>query len=190
MRYSKIPSVFFSNNREKLLTKLKSNSLAVVTSNDQMPRTGDQHFPFRQNSDLFYLSGIEQEKCILCLYPEHPLETNREIIFTIRPDDNMETWEGHKLTKDEITCISGVKTVKYLDEFDNVFHDLIIRAENVYISLNENLRYLTDVPYRSLRFVNQLKKKYPLHNFERLAPHITGLRLIKEPEELAMIKYA
>jgi len=190
MRYSNIPSIFFINNREKLIKKLKENSVAVVTSNDQMPRSGDQHFPFRQNADLFYLTGLEQEKCILCMYPEHPVEANREIVFTIRPDVNMEIWEGHKLTKDEVTSVSGVRTVKYLDEFDSIFHDLALRAGNIYVSLNENLRFLTEVPYRSLRFAHQLLQKYPLHRFERLAPHITGMRLIKEPEEMAMIKKA
>ncbi|MCX6258748.1 MAG: aminopeptidase P N-terminal domain-containing protein [Bacteroidia bacterium] len=190
MRYQKITSDFFRNNRDRLTSKLKPDSVAIVTSNDQMPRSGDQNFPFRQNSDLFYLTGIDQEKTILCLFPAHPLPANREILFTIRPDELMETWEGHKLTKDEITAISGITTIKYLDEFNSLLPDLVLRAENIYLGLNENMRYTTDVPYRAMRFAHQIRQDYPLHNFERLSPLITEMRLVKQPEELQVIRKA
>ena len=165
-------------------------SVAVIMSNDELNRNGDQDFPFRQSSDMFYLTGLEQEKCILTLCPHHPDEKLREIVFTVQPIESLETWTGHKLTKEEIEKISGVKTVKWLDEFDLVFRDLVLNSENIYINLNEYIKYQSDVLYKENRFAIELKEKYPAHKIERLAPIITNQRLVKQPEETEMLKRA
>jgi Xaa-Pro aminopeptidase len=190
MRYQAVPPAFFIDNRRKLTTLLKPNSLAIVHSSDEYPRNGDQCYPFRQNSDMFYLSGLDQEKCILTLCPDHPLENMREIVFTVKTNDTMVTWYGHKYTLDQARDISGVKTVKWLDEFDETLRDLIVRAEFVYLNANENNRFLTEVPSRDLRFAQKLKEGYPVHKYERLAPLVTSLRLQKEAVEIELIRKA
>ena len=189
MRYQPVSSGLFIRNRHKLEKKLKPNALAVVLSNDEMPRNGDQCFPFRQSSDMFYLTGLDQEKCILTMFPNHPVEAMREIVFTVKTTDAMVTWYGRKYTLDEASRISGVKTVKWLDEFEGVLRELMARASVVYLNQNENPRFTTEVPSQELRFMQKLRNDYPLHGFERLAPLITSLRLIKEDEEIEqMIK--
>jgi len=190
MRYANISQQLFILNRARLVKRLKPNSLAIVHSSDEMPRNGDQTFPFRQNSDLFYLTGLSQEKCILTLFPDHPLEANREMIFIVKTNDLMVTWYGYKFTLKQAREISGVPTIKWLDDFDSVLKDLISRAECVYLNQNENTRFFTDVPSRDLRFSQKLRHDYPLHAFERLAPLIYDLRTIKGPEELEMIQKA
>lgn len=190
MRYSPISPQLFIRNRARLVKRLKPNSLAIIQSSDEMPRNGDQTFPFRQNSDLFYLTGLDQEKCILTLCPNHPLETNRAMIFVVKTNDLMVTWYGHKYTLDQAREISGVQTIKWLDDFDAILKDLVSRSESIYLNQNENTRFFTDVPSRDLRFAQKLSQDYPLHAFERLAPLICDLRTIKEPEELAMMQKA
>ncbi|GAP43521.1 Xaa-Pro aminopeptidase [Lentimicrobium saccharophilum] len=190
MRYKSIDPDLFRKNREKLEKKLKPNALAVIHANDEMPRNGDQCFVYRQNSDLFYLTGLDQEKCILTLFPNHPVEAMREIVFTVRTNDRMVTWYGHKYTLEQVTEISGVKNVRWLDDFEDTFRDLMARAEFVYLNQNENPRFTTEVPSRDLRFMQQLRHDYPLHAFERLAPLLTDLRMIKESEEIEMINRA
>lgn len=190
MRYSPISPQLFIRNRARLVKRLKPNSLAIIQSGDEMPRNGDQTFPFRQNSDLFYLTGLDQEKCILTLCPNHPLETNREMIFVVKTNDLMVTWYGHKYTLEQAREISGVQTIKWLDDFDAILKDLVSRSESIYLNQNENTRFFTDVPSRDLRFAQKLSQDYPLHAFERLAPLICDLRAIKEPEELAMMQKA
>ena len=98
MRYQTIPEKLFSKNREKILSKLPSNSSAVVFSNPQMPRNGDLFFPYRQNSDFFYLTGIDQEKSILILTNETNT-TNKTYLFILNPRPEIEQWEGRKLRK-------------------------------------------------------------------------------------------
>ncbi len=190
MRYRPITPRLFGKNREKLEKMLKPNALAIIHSNDEMPRNGDQYFVFRQNSDMFYLTGLDQEKCVLTLFPNHPVADMREIIFTVKTNDRMVTWYGHKYTLEQASAISGVKTVKWLDDFDDTLRDLMSRAGVVYLNQNENPRFSTEVPSRDLRFAHQLKKDYPLHAFERLAPLLTELRLVKEPEEIEIISRA
>lgn len=190
MKTIKINRELFVRNRQKLVNELKPQSVAIVMANDELNRSADQHFPYRQNSDLFYLTGLEQEKSILILCPDHPDEKLREVVFTIKPNELLETWTGHKYTADEIREISGVKTIKWLDDLDMILRDMILLSENIYINQNEYSKYLDEVSYRDNRFVNSLKEQYPAHLFQRLAPVITKHRLVKEPEELELMKQA
>ena len=180
----------FAKNREKLFAKLPENSLAIINSNDEMPRNGDQLFKFRQNSDLFYLTGINQPKTILLISPDNPNENFREILFTTQPTELFSTWYGHQADKNELTSISGIKNIMWLEDFEITLKDLMINAENVFLSSNEYIKFIPDFPDRNHRFTLELKEKYPLHSYKRLAPILAGLRLIKEPEEIAAIQKA
>jgi len=190
MKQPKIPSSFFTGNRKCISDKLKNNSVAIIPSNDELNRNGDQDFPYRQNSDLFYLTGINQEKSILTLCPDHPDKNLREVLFTIEPNETMETWTGHKYTKKEIEEISGIKTIKWLNDFDSVLHDLVLSSKNIYINLNEYTKYQSNVDYIENRLATKLRGQYPAHYFHRLAPIITNQRITKQAEEIELLKKA
>jgi len=188
MRYSQIPRDLFIRNRRKLANKMGKNSLAIVHSNDQMLRNGDQFFPYRQNSDLFYLTGIEQEMTILLLCPDHPSEDRQEMLFIREPDLKLESWEGKKLSKESAQEISGIENVHWLEEFESVSRELILDADNVFCSSHELAKFRPEQLSRDERCLAKLKKEFPLHSMKRLSPIMTELRLVKEPEELALIK--
>ena len=181
---------FFKKNRFYVSQKLDTNSIAFVNSNDELPRNGDQNHIYRQNSDLFYLTGINQEQTLLVLSPNHIDENKREILFIRPTNKHLETWEGTKLTPKEASEISGIKNVKLLSELDSILPDLMFYAQNVYLSLNENLGYSRYYNDADLRFLNNLKIKYPLHIFKRLSPIIVSKRLIKTTEEIEVLKKA
>ncbi len=190
MKYPGINPGLFIKNREKLISRLDKNSIAIIHANYEMPRSGDQYFPYRQNSDLFYLTGINQEKTILVLCPGHYDKELREILFILKSDKKLEIWEGKKLTRDKAGEISGINTVRWADEFDNVLHSLMPAISNVYINISEYPKFNPEVKQKSLRFANELKKKFPLHCYKRLTPGLTELRLVKEKEEIDLIKTA
>ena len=190
MKKQLLDSNVFKINRKKITSELLPQSVAFVNSNDELPRNGDQNYYFRQNSDLFYLTGINQEKTLLLFCPEHPNEKYREILFIRKADKKLETWQGHKLTKDEAKEISGVENIKWLGELENILTDLMFYSENVYLSTNENLGYKRFFNDRDFRFINKLKFQFPLHNYKRLSPIIIKHRLIKEPQEIKIIKQA
>jgi len=190
MRYQPISNKMYVRNRAKLVEKLKPGSLAIINSNDEMPRTGDQTHIFRQNSDMFYLSGLDQEKCILTLCPGHPVENMREILFTVKTSDMMVVWNGHKYTMEEVREVSGIQNVKWLDDFEITLRDLMSRVQVVYLNQNEYPKFVTEVPVRDARFAGKMQLDFPVHSYERLAPVITGMRLVKEPEEIVQIQKA
>lgn len=190
MRYKSIPAEFYTKKRAELLKMIKPKSLVIVNSNDEMPRNGDQTFPFRQNSDFFYLTGLDQEKCILTLCPDHPVESMREILFTVKTNEHMVTWYGFKYTFEEAKQLSGIKTIKWLDEFEMTLKDLMSRVNNVYLNQNEYAKFTTEVTSRDLRFAHKLKADFPMHNIERLAPHVTQLRMVKDKAEIEQMQRA
>ncbi|MBU8893454.1 MAG: aminopeptidase P family protein [Bacteroidales bacterium] len=190
MKYPLLNSSLFEKNRKKLIKHLQSNSLAVVHSSDQMPRNGDQYFPFRQSSDLFYLTGIDQEKTILTLCPNHPDKNLREILFVIESNEKIAVWEGHKYTKKEAQITSGIKTIKYISEFESVFRELAIKAESIYLNLNENPKFKTEILSKDARFIKTLENEFPAHEIKRLAPVMKNLRLRKDSEEIELMQEA
>jgi len=190
MKKVSIDKGLFIKNRKKITNQLKTNSLAIVTSNDELIRSGDQHFSFRQNSDLFYLTGLEQEKCILTICPDHPDKNLKEVIFTIKPKELLETWTGYKFTIEEVQKISGIQTVKWIDDFGITLRDLALNSENIYVNLNEYTKYESPVFYRDQRIVQNLKEQFPLHQYHRMAPIITQCRLVKEKEEIVLLQHA
>lgn len=189
MKYH-IPADLFIRNRKKLTDIIDIQSVVIVLSNDRYVRSGDQHYRYRQNSDLFYLTGIDQEETILVLCPGHPEEKRREILFILRPDKTTERWEGHKLTKEEAHSISGIRHIHYTEEFDLILRDAVLHSNDIYINTNEYLKLIEKINDKSQRFIQEIKEKYPLHQYKRLAPLTTGLRVVKEPEEIEIIRKA
>ena len=183
-------SSMFVRNRKKLLMSLKKNVIAIIHSNDEMHRSGDQNYKYRQSSDLFYMTGINQEKTILVIVPDHPDEKLREILFIRKSNKNLETWEGHKLTIQEAKDISGIITVKWDDEFDPFLREQLVRCETVYYDVPEYPKYKPDTEFRSQRLFKDIRENYPLHHFERLFPVIAKLRQIKDPLEIKVIEKA
>jgi len=187
MRQAGLESHLFVTHRTNLQKLLLPNSLAVVNANDILPTNADGTMLLRQNSDLFYLTGIEQEESILLLYPQAHDEKFREILFLRQPTPDMEIWEGHKLSKEEARKVSGVKRVEWLSEFRAIFHRLICECDRVYLNSNEHKRAHVVVETRDARFVRDVQSAYPLHQYERLARLMHRLRAVKSESELAMI---
>lgn len=190
MKYRPIDVRLFIQNRKNFKEKMQPNSIAIFNSNDEMPRSADGFHHFRQNSDLFYLTGIDQEQSILVLFPDCPKDGFDEILFVRKTNEHIATWEGHKYTKEEAEETSGIKKVIWVEDFDRVFPELMHSAQNVYLNLNEHDRYGSDVPYKDLRFAKQIKEQYPLHNLQRSAPIITDLRAIKHRYEVEAVQEA
>ena len=190
MKYLPIESSLFIQNRGRFKQLMQPGSLAMIHSNDQMPYSSDQFFSFRQHPDFFYLTGIDQEKSILMLFPDCPNPALREVLFLLETNEHIAIWEGHKYTKEEATAASGITSVLWLPSFEAMMKEAMAYAEQVYLSTIENPRYAGEVNYRNLRFVNDLKERYPLHQYLRATPLITGLRLVKSEPELTLIKKA
>ena len=170
MRYDPIPSDLFVRNRSKLRGLLKRNSIVIVHSNDIYPTNADGTMALKQNTDLFYLTGVDQEESVLLLYPDAADPKDREILFVRETNDHIAVWEGAKLTKEQATGVSGIPRVEWTSSFDSFLHRFIPQADHIYLTTNEHLRAATVVETRNARFIKCCQERYPLHRYERLAP--------------------
>src|ERR1700744_5374058 len=190
MKYLPVNEHLFTINRKNFVSRIKPSSIAVFNSNDEFPRSGDQTFVFKQNADFFYLKGIDQEQSILILFPDCPNSVYKEVLFLRQTNEHIAVWEGHKYTKEEARKTSGIESVYWLSEFDNILHSIINYADNIYINTNENDRFGFSVPYRDLRVLDELRVKYPLHHYERSALIMRDLRVVKSDIEIELTKKA
>ena len=190
MKAVPLPAALFTLNRERLVQRLLPRSLAVFNANDIMPTNADGAMGHLQNADLFYLTGVHQEETILLLAPDAFDPNHREILFVRQPNEHLAIWEGHKLTKEQATAISGIKNVKWLSEFPVIFRQVICELENVYLNSNEHQRADVVVETRDSRFVRDVQKRFPLHRYHRLAPLMHGLRVVKSQPEIDAIQAA
>lgn len=190
MKYLPISNELFTNNRKNFVLRTKPNSIAIFHSNDEYPKNGDQTFNFKQNADFFYLTGIDQEQSILILYPDCPNPLYREVLFLRQTNEHIAVWEGHKYTKEEAKKASGIENIYWINEYDSILHSIINYANNIYINTNENDRYSNNVQFRDLKMYEELRKKCPLHNYERSAAILRDLRPVKSGIEIELTKKA
>ncbi|MCE7066540.1 aminopeptidase P family protein [Dyadobacter sp. CY326] len=190
MRYAPIGQELFTENRRRLTQLLKPKSLVILNSNDIMPTNADGSMGFKQNTDLFYLTGVDQEETILVLSPEHPDEKLREVLFLRETNEMIAVWEGDKLTKEQARGVTGIKTIYWTHQYESVFRNIVFEAEQVYLNTNEHTRNDSQVQTRETRFVNEFREKYPLHTLLRLAPLMHQLRAIKQPREIELLQKA
>ncbi|MEQ8910455.1 MAG: aminopeptidase P family protein [Vicingaceae bacterium] len=190
MKYLPIKNSLFTKNREKFVKELKPKSMAIFNSNDIMPTNADGTMAFRQNNDIFYLSGVDQEESILVIFPDAPQDKYREMLFLKETSKEIAIWEGEKLTKKTAEETSGISTVYWLKDFEKVLKSIVYEAENIYLNDNEHLRAKTEVETRDDRFRKWMQKEYPLFEYERAAPIMHALRSVKEPEEIELMQQA
>ena len=190
MKYHPISNQLFVKNRAKFVAQMKPKSLAVFNSNDIYTTGADSTLPFHQHRNIFYLSGVDQEESILVLFPDAIEEKHREVLFVRETNEHIAIWEGAKLTKEQATKTSGIKTVYWLTEFDKVFKDLMTESEIVYFNTNEHYRQAEELESREMRFIKKVKNNFPAHNWAKSFPIMESLRGVKEPEEIELLQTA
>ena len=190
MKYLPLKSELFTQNRKRFISKMVTGSIAIFNSNDELPSNGDSLYRFKQNSDLYWLTGIEQEDSMLILFPDNSDKKFREVLVLVRPNELKEKWDGHRLRAKEAEAISGVKTIVWLDTIDALLQVWIHQAETIYLNTNENDRKANLVPVRDYRYAQTMKERYPLHQYKRSAKILKDLRAIKTPLEIEPMQEA
>ncbi|MBE7174112.1 MAG: aminopeptidase P N-terminal domain-containing protein [Williamsia sp.] len=190
MKYAPLNSAIFIQNRQRFTGKMEKNAIAVFNSNDELPLNGDALYPFKQNADLYWLTGIVQEDTMLVLFPDNPDPKYREVLVLVRPNELKEKWDGHRLRKEEATAISGISTIVWLDTLDGLLQPWIHLADIIYLNSNENDRKANLVPVRDYRYAAEMKQRYPLHQYTRSARIMKELRGTKSSLEIEVVQQA
>jgi Xaa-Pro aminopeptidase len=190
MKYLPLNPEIFILNRKRFASRLQKNSIAIFVSNDEVPSNGDAIYRFRQNSDVFWLSGITQEDSMVILFPDNPDPKYREVLVLVRPNELKEKWDGKRLRVKEAQDISGIKTIVWVDSLDGLLQPWIHLADNIYLDSNENDRKASLVRTRDYRFIDEMKSRYPLHNYVRAAKIMKELRAVKTAFEVEVMQQA
>ena len=190
MKYLPLNPEIFVQNRKRFIARMEKNSIAIFNSNDELPANGDALHRFKQNSDIIWLSGIEQEDSMIILFPDNPDPKFREVLVLVRPNELKEKWDGHRLRIEEAQAISGIQTIVWLDVLDGMLQPWIHLADTIYLNSNENDRKANLVPVRDYRFAREMKRRYPLHNYKRSAKILKDLRSIKTALEVEVMQKA
>lgn len=190
MKYLPLNPEIFIQNRKRFASQLQKNSIAIFVSNDEVPSNGDAIYRFKQNSDVFWLSGITQEDSMVILFPDNPDPKYREVLVLVRPNELKEKWDGKRLRVKEAQDISGIKTIVWVDSLDGLLQPWIHLADNIYLDSNENDRKASLVRSRDYRFIDEMKSRYPMHNYLRAAKIMKELRAIKTAFEVEVLQQA
>ncbi len=190
MRYIQLNSSFYIGARKRFSGQMKSGHLALFCSNDVYPTSGDGHLPFKQATDIFYLSGVDQEESLLLIFPDAFHKSQREILFLKETSATIAVWEGAKLTKEEARKQTGVQTIHWLTDLERVLHTLLSEASGVYLNSNEHTRATIEVETREMRFSSWFRNKYPHYEIERSAPLMHKVRAVKQKEEVQQLQRA
>ncbi|HEY9123683.1 MAG TPA: aminopeptidase P N-terminal domain-containing protein, partial [Bacteroidales bacterium] len=190
MRTTPINSYFFEKNRQKLLKILPPHSLAIIPAASNIICTADQHYPFRQNSDFYYLTGINHPNAILLLSPDHDKAEYREVLFIPEITEHDKTWNGNILTSEKATLLSGIKKIMLVNEFEAIVSSFAEKIKTFYLPITDIAKTAYDIPVNQRKLAHYIQEVHPLHHFERLSPIIHSLRRIKEETEIQQIKKA
>ncbi len=190
MKYLPLNPEIFINNRKRFIERMEKQSIAIFNSNDELPTNGDQLFKFKQNADLFWLTGIEQEDSMLILFPDNPDPKFREVLVLVKPNELKEKWDGHRLRKHEAEAISGISTIIWLESAEAILQGWIHSVNTLYLNTNENDRKSNYVPVRDYRYAKHMMDRYPLHQYKRSAVIMKDLRAIKSALEIEVLQKA
>ncbi len=190
MKFLPLNPQIFIKNRERFTSRMQKNSIAIFVSNDEVPDNGDSIYKFKQNSDVYWLSGITQEDSMVILFPDNPDPKYREVLVLVRPNELKEKWDGKRLRVKEAQAISGIQTIVWLDSIDGLLQPWIHLADCIYLDSNENDRKASLVRSRDYRFIDEMKSRYPLHQYARAAKLMKELRGIKTAEEVEVLQKA
>ncbi len=190
MKYLPLNADLFIQNRSRFVERMDKNSIAIFNSNDELPMNGDAIHRFKQNSDLFWLTGIEQEDSMLVLFPDNPDAKYREVLVLVRPNELKEKWDGHRLRVEEAQAISGIQTILWLDSLDAMLQPWIHLSDTIYLNTNENDRKANLIAVRDYRYAREMQRRFPLHQYKRSARIMKDLRAIKSALEVEVLQKA
>ena len=188
MKYLPLDCKLFIQNRSNLIDKIDDNSISILNSNDIMPTNSDGTMPFKQNSDLFWATGIDQEESVLAIIKKNGSAS--EFLFVKETNEHIAIWEGAKLTKSSATKTSGIEDVFWLSEMDKIIEKEIEGVSTIYLNKNIHNRATKVVQTRDDRYRNYIAEKFPKKEIKEIAPIMHSLRCIKSNLEIKLMQRA
>lgn len=166
----------YKKRRDLLVKKLSNNSVAVILSAQGMTRSNDTDYPYRQDSNFYYLSGFKEDNAALVFVKTK--EVKKTILFVQKKDRTLELWSGERVGVKEAKKRFLVDEVYSIDDFYIYLKEFLRDKKNIYFQSNSKKRAIKKIS----KLTKALKTKHDI------VPLIHQMRLIKSPAEIEMIK--
>lgn len=181
-------NTFFTENREKLMQKMKEGEMALFFSGSAPQSTADSKYEFRPDKNFYYLTGTCQETSILMMTKLK--DKVESILFVEEPIYDIEKWVGRKLTKSQATEMSGIDNIQYLPAFESTLNRMIYttKFENIYLDLARMA--FEGERTAAMLFTDKIKANYPAIQVKNVHKYMCELRMYKSDFEISEIKKA
>jgi Xaa-Pro aminopeptidase len=189
MQEISLETSFFINNRKKLAASMEKDAAMILSANILMQKSADQFFPFRQESNFFYLTGICSEDIVFCFFPQHPDKHKREIILLPQQDERSLIYDGEKLNPTKVEKISGIQQTEKVDKLTAILQDYAEHCSCLYLLFDDKEESKHFIHPNQILY-QKLNKENCFRNIKNAADIINPLRSIKTPTEIQQIKKA
>jgi len=164
--------------RKRVAKQLKSRSIAIVCSSIYKTRSNDTEYPYRQDSNFYYLTGFKEDNaCLVFIKKKKKVKT---FLFVEKKDPTKELWNGKRLGKDKAKKMFLVDNVFCIDELEEKLKKFSMKKNFLYYDF-----------FVSSKSIEQLKKSFQeIYAYYNLAQIIRKMRLIKSSNEIKLIRKA
>lgn len=178
----------YASRRAAALQKMEKGAVMILYSGESVPQSLDESYPFEANHHFFYLTGLRRENMALVL--SRSAQEDKTLLFIEEPVPSMERWTGRRVTKEEAQAISGVQDVRYIDSLADAISRMVSRetVEAAYFDAYKNA--MADADSYNLTKAKAFSAAYPTIALKNAHPLLTGMRMIKDEEEIGRIREA
>ncbi|MFA7555530.1 MAG: Xaa-Pro aminopeptidase [Spongiibacteraceae bacterium] len=185
----KISKQEFARRRKNLMAQLEPNSIAIVPAAREKIRNRDADYPFRQDSDFYYLSGFAEPDAVLVLMPGR--KHGQYIMFCRERDPAMELWNGYRSGPEGACADYGADDAFPINDIDDILPGLLEGRERVYSAMGRH----EDFDRKVMQWVNVIRSQvrtgaHPPGEFLDLDHLLHDLRLYKSAAELRVMAKA
>ncbi len=179
----------FARRRRDLIAMMEPNSIAILPAAPERTRSRDTDYPYRQDSDFYYLSGFAEPGAVLVLLPER--EHGEFVLFCRDRDRSKEIWDGYRAGPDGACADYGADDAFPIDDIDDILPGLIEGRERVYYAMGKD----SDFDKQVMDWVNLIRAKVragatPPGEFLDLDHFLHELRLFKSAGEVRVMREA
>ena len=168
----------YKKRRDTLVESFSKNSIGILFSASDKIRSNDTEYPYRQNSNFYYLTGFKEQKSILIIIKKKT--KTKSILFVQKKDKALELWTGKKEGVKKAKKRFLVDEVFLIDEFEERLKEYLVNMRNLYFD------FKTD----TLNIELLMKNTKNLYSYKNIAKKLELMRLIKSNEEIKLIKKA
>lgn len=181
-----IPPAVFAHRRQTLMERMGPGSVALLPAAPSAPRNRDVHYPYRQDSDFYYLTGFPEPEAIAVLAPGNAQEF---LLFCRERDPQMEIWHGRRAGPAGAIARYGADHAHPIDAIDTLLPPLLENRERIFYAIGYNPEF----DRRVITWLNQVRGKARAGvraptTFVALEHLLHAMRLCKAPEEIAVMR--